>query len=229
MSARSDRSEPTLRDKIRKFMLEPYLDWAEGEDVPIYEDFAIDMLSIETKPWARFELRGAICHLKGRDDFLTTFLNEIPPGGSGAPTHHIYEEVIYVLSGHGSTSVEINGKAHNFEWGPRSLFSVPLNATYRHFNASGREPARLAATNNLTYLMNLFRNDGFIFENEQVFPERYGRIGYLAGDGEYIEVIQGRHQWETTAPASVSSSARGPSAATVRRFRPEPTRKATGI
>jgi hypothetical protein len=68
--------------------------------------------------------------------------------------------VIYVLSGHGSTSVEINGKAHNFEWGPRSLFSVPLNATYRHFNASGREPARLAATNNLTYLMNLFRNDG---------------------------------------------------------------------
>src|SRR6516162_3476224 len=160
LSARSDRSEPTLRDKIRKFMLEPYLDWAEGEGVPIYEDFAIDMLSIETKPWARFELRGAICHLKGRDDFLTTFLNEIPPGGSGAPTHHIYEEVIYVLSGHGSTSVEINGKAHNFEWGPRSLFSVPLNATYRHFNASGREPARLAATNNLTYLMNLFRNDG---------------------------------------------------------------------
>ena len=156
MSARSDRSEPTLRDKIRKFMLEPYLDWAEGEGVPIYEDFAIDMLSIETKPWARFGLHGAICHLKGRDDFLTTFLNEIPPGGSGAPTHHIYEEVIYVLSGHGSTSVEINGKAHNFEWGPRSLFSVPLNATYRHFNASGREPARLAATNNLTYLMNLF-------------------------------------------------------------------------
>ena len=48
LSARSDRSEPTLRDKIRKFMLEPYLDWAEGEGVPIYEGFAIDMLSIET-------------------------------------------------------------------------------------------------------------------------------------------------------------------------------------
>ncbi len=65
---------PTLRDKTRKFMLEPYLDWAEGEGVPIYQDFAIDMLSIEAKPWPRFGLLGAICHLKGRDDFLTTFL-----------------------------------------------------------------------------------------------------------------------------------------------------------
>ena len=27
---------PTMRDKARKFMLEPYLDWAEGEGVPIY-------------------------------------------------------------------------------------------------------------------------------------------------------------------------------------------------
>ena len=55
MSARSDRSEPTLRDKIRKFMLETYLDWAESEGVPIYEDFAIDMLSIET-------MNGVVIH-----------------------------------------------------------------------------------------------------------------------------------------------------------------------
>jgi uncharacterized RmlC-like cupin family protein len=178
-------------------MLEPYLDWAEGEGVPIYEEFAIDMLTIEARPWPRFGLHGAICHLKGRDDFLTTFLKEIPPGGSSIATHHIYEEVIYVLSGHGSTSVEINGRHHQFEWGPRSLFSVPLNATYRYFNASGREPARLAATNNLTYLMNLFRSTSFIFDDPHVFPERYGNIGYLSGEGEYIEVIQGRHQWET--------------------------------
>jgi uncharacterized RmlC-like cupin family protein len=195
---------PTMRDKARKFMLEPYLDWAEAEGVPIYEDFAIDMLAIESKHWARFGVNGAICHLKGRDDFLTSFLFEIPAGGSSAPTSHIYEEVIYVLSGHGSTSVELEGRTHSFEWGPRSLFTVPLNAKYRHFNGSGREPARLAATNNLTYLLNLFRSDRFIFQNAEVFPERWGGIGYFAGEGEYVEVLQGRHQWETNFVSDIA-------------------------
>lgn len=46
-------SAPTLRDKARKFLLDPYLG-----------------------------INGAICHVKGRDDFLTTFLYELPPGGA---------------------------------------------------------------------------------------------------------------------------------------------------
>ncbi len=189
--------EPTLRDKARKFMLEPYLDWAESQGVPIVEDFAIDMLQMESKPWARYGVNGAICHLKGRDDFLTTFLLDIPPGGASNPVNHIYEEVVYVLSGHGSTTVEANGKTHSFEWGPRSLFSVPLNAKHRHFNTSGREPARLALTNNITFLLNLFRNETFIFDNPQFFEERWGGMGYFSGEGEYYDVMQGRHQWET--------------------------------
>lgn len=190
-------SAPTMRDKARKFMLDPYLDWAEGQGVPIHEGFAIDMLTVEAKPWPRFGVNGAICHVKGRDDFLTNFLFELPPGAASAPTHHIYEEVIYVLSGRGSTTVETPNGSHSFEWGPRSLFSVPLNATYRHFNGSGREPARLAATNNITYLMNLFRSERFIFDNAMAFPDRLGGSGYFSGEGEYVEVLQGRHQWET--------------------------------
>ena len=192
------------RDRKRKFLLEPYLDWAEAQGVPIHEDFAIDMLAVEAKPWARFGINGAICHLRGRDDFLTTFLFELPPGGKSAPAQHVYEEVIYVLSGHGSTQVEVNGRTHSFEWGPKSLFSVPLNSKYRHFNGSGREPARLAATNNLTWLMNLFRTESFIYDNAHQFPERAGDIGYFAGEGESIEVLQGRHQWETNFVADIS-------------------------
>ncbi len=55
----------------------------------------------------------------------------------------------------------------------------------------------VAASNNLTYLMNLFRNDAFIYANSQIFSERLGGIGYFGGEGEYIDVLQGRHQWET--------------------------------
>ncbi len=82
---------PKLRDTERKFLLDPYLDWAEGEGVPIHADFAINMLTAETAPWDRFGIDGAICHLKGRDDFLTAFVYELPPGGASSQISHIYE------------------------------------------------------------------------------------------------------------------------------------------
>ena len=31
-----------------------------------------------------------------------------------------------------------DGRKHSFEWGPKSLFALPLNARYQHFNASGQ-------------------------------------------------------------------------------------------
>ena len=195
---------PKLRDTERKFLLDPYLDWAEGEGVPIHADFALNMLTVETAPWDRFGIDGAICHLKGRDDFLTAFVYEIPPGGASSQISHIYEEVIYVLSGHGSTTVETAEGTHSFEWGPKSLFSVPLNARYRHFNGSGQEPARLGATNNLINLINLFRSESFIWDNPAAFPDRLGNANYFAGEGEYLEVLQGRHQWETNFVSDLS-------------------------
>ena len=80
-----------------------------------------------------------------------------------------------MISGHGSTTVTTeDGRKHSFEWGPKSLFSIPLNATYQHFNVSGLEPARLASTNNMVYAMNRFRNEKLIYDCPVQFPERAG-------------------------------------------------------
>ena len=36
--------------------------------------------------------------------------------------------MIYVLDGSGSTELEFaDGRQRNIEWGPRSLFAIPLN------------------------------------------------------------------------------------------------------
>ena len=181
-----------------RFLFDPYLDWTEGEGIPVIEDFGVDLLSLETKPWPRIEANGAIVHLKGRGDFISIFVIEIPPGGRTSPQRHLYEEVIYVLSGHGSTAVETHdGKTHSFEWGPKSLFALPLNAGYRHFNGSGTEPARFASTNNLCIMLNLFHDEGFTFDNPFRFPEREGDAGYFSGEGEFIPVRAGRNMWET--------------------------------
>ena len=98
----------------------------------------------------RFGVDGAIAHLKGRGDFVSIFVLDLAPGAKTSPQKHMFEEVVYVLSGYGSTTIETSdGRKHSFEWGPKSLFALPLNARYQHFNTSGRERARLASVNNL--------------------------------------------------------------------------------
>jgi uncharacterized cupin superfamily protein len=183
-----------------KFLNDPYLDWSQREGVPIHEDFGVDLLTAETGPWPRLgdTCKGALVHLKGRGDWMTVFLLDVPPGGSSAPQQHLYDELFYVISGTGSLVVEMpDGNKHAFEWGPRSLFAPPLNARYRIFNGSGKEPARLASSNNLRIMMNIFHNEKFFFDNPYPFPEREGLAGYYTGEGEMTSIRPGRHLWET--------------------------------
>jgi mannose-6-phosphate isomerase-like protein (cupin superfamily) len=182
----------------KKFLLDPYLDWARREGLPVVEDFAVDLLAIETAPWDRFGVRGAFAHLKGRGDFVAVQCMELLPGSSSAPLRHLYDEVFYVLSGTGSCTVKgPDGREHSFEWGPRSVFAPPLNAEYRLYNGSGREPARLASGNNLPMIMNLLHSEEFIFANGFEFADRASPDDWFAGEGQMIEHKPGAHMWET--------------------------------
>jgi hypothetical protein len=180
------------------YMVNSYMEWAEGEGIPIVEDFAADLGTIETAAWPRLDARGAIVNLKGRGDFSSIFLIELPKGGKTSPQKHLYEEIIYVIAGHGSTTVEgPDGCKHSFEWGPKSLFAIPLNARYQHFNGAGSEPARLASTNNLCMTLNLYHEHDFIFANDSTFAGRMGKASYFEGEGDFIPMRPGRHMWET--------------------------------
>lgn len=180
-----------------RFLIDSYLDWAGGEGVPVHDDFGVDLQAVALQPWARFGVDGAIVHARGRGDFLNTHLLEIPPGGETLPQKHMFEEVCYVLSGRGSTTIEGPTGKRSFEWGPKSLFALPLNARYQHFNTSGREPARFVSVTNLPLVLNCFHNLDFVFENDFEFPERMGPEAHFRGDGTFIPMRPGRHMWET--------------------------------
>jgi len=181
-----------------KLLLDPYATWTEKEGVPVTEDFGVDLLTCPTGRWPRYGVEGGIVNLKGRGDFVSIFVLDLKPGAQTAPQKHLFEEVVYVLSGHGSTSVETSdGRKHSFEWGPKSLFALPLNARYQHFNTSGREHARIASTNNFCMMLNLFHNEEFIESNPYKFPEREGSQKSFSGEGDFIPVRPGRNMWET--------------------------------
>src|SRR5438094_5755457 len=194
-------NQPLTEIPHPKMLLDPYATWATQEGVPVTEDFGVDLLEVPTAPWSRFGVNGGIVHLKGRGDFVSIFVLDLAPGGKSAPQKHLFEEVVYVLSGHGNTTVEASdGRKHSFEWGPKSLFALPLNTRYQHFNSSGRERARLASTNNLALVLNLFHNESFVFDNAYEFSERQGAAKYFSGEGEFIPLRPRRNISETTFP-----------------------------
>ena len=183
---------------LPRYRIDSYADWIKDEAIPVIEDYGIDLFSVQTQPWARYGMKGAACHLKGRGDFASMFLFELAPGGSSAPQHHLYEEVVYVLEGNGSTQIEFqDGVKRSFEWGARSMFAIPLNSKYRHFNGSGQKRALMVSTTNMPMVMNLFHNENFIFNSNAVFADRMGKDEYYAGQGDLVMIRPGNHMWET--------------------------------
>ena len=189
-----------------RYGVDAYLEWVEKEGIPVADDYGIDLFKVPTAHWARYGVKGAAVHLKGRGDFANMFLFDLAPGGSTVPQRHLYEEVIYVLEGSGSTQLEFNdGRKKSFEWGARSLFAIPLNARHRHFNASGRERALLVSTTDLPLVMNTFHNETFVFNTDFEFGERAGKSEYYSGEGDLITVRPGNHMWETNFVPDLAS------------------------
>src|ERR687892_741375 len=122
----------------------------EREGVPAIRAFHIeDIRQLGLHLWARMGSRGVYLNLEGTEGVNDCYIWEIPPGKSLEPQKHLFEEMVFVVSGHGATNVWRAGqKKQTFEWGEGSLFSPPLNAWYQHFNGQGDKPVRLLAMTN---------------------------------------------------------------------------------
>jgi quercetin dioxygenase-like cupin family protein len=190
-------ADPTI-DPSTYYLLDPFLEWRKSEGIRTHEGFGFDCLTLDLDPWPRLGGKGAYVDVLGRGDFASMYVAEIAPGGQLAPERHIHEEIIYVLKGRGSTTLDLPGFGRrSFEWHEGSLFGIPVNAGHQHFNASGTDPARFAAVTNLPILMNVFHNADFIFKNDFAFTDRVGDGKYLNGEGDYRPVKPGRNQWQT--------------------------------
>lgn len=169
--------------------LSTYEKWVEQEGLPVYKGYYIkDLKALPLKPWARKGGLGAIINLEGAEEADDGYVCEIPPGASLKPQRHLYEEMIFILSGRGATTIWQGGeKKQTFEWQEGSLFAPPLNTWHQHFNGSGDKPARYIGVTNRPLILNLFHNLDFIFKNDFIFLDRYsGDEGYFSGKGKSL-------------------------------------------
>src|SRR5690606_24336704 len=160
----------------------PYTRFIASEGLEIRNgNYVRSLHEIELKPWAR---RGGNAVFLNHDASRTTndcYVMEIAPGGKLVPHRQLVEETVLILSGKGSTVVwDDSGHKVSFEWGPGSIFGIPLNAHHQHFNGSGVSPARYVSVTNLPPLMNVFEDPDFLFDTAYDFKGRFN------GEPEYF-------------------------------------------
>ncbi len=172
-----------------------YEEWQVEEGIPRYSGSYIENLNtLELGNWARKGVKGGFVNLAGQE-LDDAYVVEIPPKGQTKPEHHMFEEMVYVLSGRGTTTVtQADGVRHIFEWGRGSLFAIPLNSIHQDFNSDGSNPARLVAVTDAPLVHNLFHNTDFLLNDSFQFkdrlnvdPERYN------GGGKFLAP----KRWET--------------------------------
>ena len=177
-------------EMAKKFATEkdtPYLRWVRAEGLDIISAHYVKSLhTVDLKPWPRRGGKGVFINHEASRTSNDCYVCEIPAGGKLAPQRMLFEEMILVLSGRGSTSVWSDaGKRVTFEWQAGALFAIPLNAHHQHFNSSGKEPARFVAVTNAPPVINLYEDLEFVFNSTHDFTQRFaGEPDYFSAKGE---------------------------------------------
>jgi oxalate decarboxylase/phosphoglucose isomerase-like protein (cupin superfamily) len=183
--------EPKASEELaRKFSSEkesPYERWvrAEGLDI-ISAHYVPDLKTIDVKPWARRGGKGVFINHEASRQSNDCYVCEIPPGGKLAPQRQLFEEMVLILDGRGSTTVwNESGQRITFEWKAGAMFAIPLNCTHQHFNGSGQNPARYVGVTFCPQLINLFDDIDFVFNTPRDFKGRFnGEPDYFSNKGE---------------------------------------------
>jgi len=153
----------------------PYDSFMEAEGVPVYRGIGVRRVQdLPMKPWRRLGGRGTYIQLYGTEGLWGCYVVEIPSAGALNAERHLYEKIVFVVEGRGSTEVwqEGQSKKHAFEWQKGSLFTIPLNAFHRLVNAASA-PALLLCGTSAPNIMNLIDNPEFIFNCPHAFTDRF--------------------------------------------------------
>jgi mannose-6-phosphate isomerase-like protein (cupin superfamily) len=165
----------------------PYTRWVASEGLDIIAGHYIpDLRTVELKPWPRRGGRGVFINHEASQTSNDCYVCEIPAGAALAPQRQLFEEMVLILDGNGSTRVWNDAGADvSFEWQAGSIFAIPLNANHQHFNGSGTRPARYVSSTNMPPVFNLYKNADFVFDNPFDFTDRFsGEPDYFAPKGE---------------------------------------------
>jgi mannose-6-phosphate isomerase-like protein (cupin superfamily) len=178
-----------------------YDEWMEKQNVPIYRGYFVpDVRQIQLGHWEERGCDAAFIQLTGQEGVSEARITEVKPGEVLPPYKMAVDELIYVISGSGTTKVWTDDgrpdDGHTFEWGDRSLFMVPTNQ-YRQFaNMRGDQPVRLLHYDYLPLAMSVVPDPDFFLANP--YRPRTGDLRSVFSEARQIKGGDGM-RWTTGA------------------------------
>ncbi len=177
-------------DTAKKFAKEietPYTRWVKNEGLDIIDGIYVpDLNTVGLKPWLRRDGRAVFINHDASRTSNDCYVCEINPGGKLTEQRQLFEEMIMILQGRGSTTVWNDaGDKVSFEWQAGALFAIPVNTWHQHFNGSGKDAVRFVAVTNMPPIMNVFEEHEFLFNSAYDFKSRFsGEPDYFAPKDE---------------------------------------------
>lgn len=159
----------TAAEKKQRTMF-AYDEWMEDQNIPIHRGYFVpDVRKIELGRWEERGCDAAFIQLTGQEGVSEARITEIPPGEVLPPYKMAVDEVVYVISGSGTTKVWAEDSrqddGHTFEWSDRSLFMVPPNQNRQFGNMRGDKPVRLLHYDYLPLGMSVVPDPDFFLNN----------------------------------------------------------------
>ena len=153
-----------------------YDKWMQSVGIPVHKGYFIPNLnSLELAWWEDRGCQAAFIQLMGQEGIIEARVSEIPPGESLPPFKLAVDEVVYVVSGRGLTSVWTGSQPrHTVEWQAHSMFLLPRNRHHQFSNTQGTAPVRLLHYNYLPLAMTTVADPQFFFNNPYDAPDRLG-------------------------------------------------------
>jgi mannose-6-phosphate isomerase-like protein (cupin superfamily) len=142
--------------------------WMESTGAPIITGFFIDDLrNAKLGWWEERQSHTAFIQLTGQEGVSSTRLTEIPAGETTKPLKFSLDEVVYVVSGRGLTTVWYDGSSakKSFEWQQHSMFLIPHGAHHQFSNMQGDKPVRLLHYSYLPLGLSAVPDPDFFFNN----------------------------------------------------------------
>jgi len=163
----------------------PYDHFIEAQGIAIHRDIGVHKVQdLPLAPWPRMGGRGIAIQLLGTEGMYGLYVVEVPGAGALNVERHLYEEVFYVVEGRGTTEVwHEKSQKLTFEWGPGSLFAIPLNAFHKIVNATS-SPALLLAATTAPNILNILRDPDFVMNCPYEFLNRFD------GTGDYFKPVE---------------------------------------
>lgn len=155
--------------------LTQYDRYMEDQGIPIYRSIgARQVRDLPLAHWDRVGGNASFIQLFGTEGKWGMYLVEIPPACALNVERHMYEKIVFVVEGRGSTEVwqQDEKRKKTFEWAAGSLFAIPLNATHRLVNATNERCLLLCGTT-APNIINLVQDVDFVFNCDYAFTSQF--------------------------------------------------------